>query len=459
MATSKGWNYIVMQIKFEKAKLLRGGRSMSKKTIQHDMQILRRRSNICVLQQCSKKIACLLTVFTLRNYYLSFPFLSDPLGLNDSDKMVPAWDADLNWRLKQLDSDLDKSNKTPKPFLPLDVDDAPDFKCAVCNETFFSEIVYRHHKETAHTETDRPPKRTLLCQLCDMEFESNAARSEHKRKAHSKRHVCPTCDIGFGTTQKLERHMVTHKAVKDFKCSTCGREFMIEKNLILHQKVHLGQKDYVCDICSKPYFTKSGLAAHHRQNHSAPNETNCGEEVVEGSGFVCVKCSEKFPTRYDLDVHRKQRHQLADDVGLKCNNCKTVFKNIAQLKRHIMNAHCERPFKCPSCPHRSKNKANLEKHMTCHSNKESFQCKHCARKFAFKNSLKKHLEKGRCSVLKEQQKLSKEPSIEEFLESAMFQDVTQSQEFPTLLATLQSPLSYNYPEDVPNDWSELPMFK
>jgi KRAB domain-containing zinc finger protein len=83
---------------------------------------------------------------------------------------------------------------------------------------------------------------------------------------------------------------------------------MIERNLILHQKLHSGQRDYVCDICGKSYFTKSGLQAHQKQNHSPPNESNCGDEAyVKGSGFVCKdkKCEKRhFATRYDLEQHR-----------------------------------------------------------------------------------------------------------------------------------------------------------
>ena len=169
-----------------------------------------------------------------------------------------------------------------------------------------------NQKQTANLVKDRSrptiPIKTLLCPHCDEEFESNAARNTHKRKVHSRRHLCVPCDMVFASSTKLERHLLTHKGTKDHKCHICGKAFMIQKNLILHQKLHIGQRDYVCDICGKSYYTKSGLLAHQKQNHSPPNENNCGDEAyIKGCGFICKdrKCDKRnFATRYDLEQHR-----------------------------------------------------------------------------------------------------------------------------------------------------------
>lgn len=245
--------------------------------------------------------------------------------LEQGQKFVSSWDTDLHLRLKQLDSELGQAKKDNSECMSKEGQHG-DQRYASNSKTLNSSPLKWDFQNTSNqklqTFSDEAklsnivekriisnvPVKTLLCQHCNEEFESNAARNAHKRKVHSRRHLCVPCDMVFASSTKLERHLLTHKGTKDHKCHICGKAFMIERNLILHQKLHLGQRDYVCDICGKSYFTKSGLLAHQKQNHSPPNENNCGDEVyIKGSGFVCKdkKCEKRhFATRYDLEQHR-----------------------------------------------------------------------------------------------------------------------------------------------------------
>lgn len=252
--------------------------------------------------------------------------------IEQGQKLVSSWDTDLHLRLKQLDSELGQAKQdNSNCVLTIKEDTGSQWHGnndpnGVTNKPPKWNLVQRNINNTTSTNNisadstklpnasvnkssiNTPSVRTLLCQYCTEEFESNVARNAHKRKVHSRRHLCVPCDMVFASSTKLERHLLTHKGTKDHKCQICGKAFMIERNLILHQKLHSGQRDYVCDICGKSYFTKSGLQAHQKQNHSPPNESNCGDEAyVKGSGFVCKdkKCEKRhFATRYDLEQHR-----------------------------------------------------------------------------------------------------------------------------------------------------------
>ena len=245
--------------------------------------------------------------------------------IEQGQKLVSTWDSDLHLRLKQLDSELDqaKQDNSTDGLLNINVeqegqDNKHENGSSAANlfqwdfqlnpNPTFANKANTTAKASSNNGSPNTSVRTLLCPYCDEEFESNAARNDHKRKVHGRRNLCVPCDMVFASSTKLERHLLTHKGTKDHQCHICGKAFMIERNLILHQKLHLGQRDYVCDICGKSYFTKSGLLAHQKQNHSPPNESNCGDEsYVEGSGFVCKdkKCEKRhFATRYDLDQHR-----------------------------------------------------------------------------------------------------------------------------------------------------------
>ena len=246
---------------------------------------------------------------------------NEPAMVDQGQKLVSSWDTDLHLRLKQLDTELNqvKSDIPGKISNENDLIRTGDDKQTYlvnalkidleCNSAFNDMPNISSDLEDGNKSvTQKIPVRTLLCQYCNEEFESNAERNLHKRKVHSRRHLCAPCDMVFASSTKLERHLLTHKSTKDHKCQICGKAFRIERNLILHQKVHLGQRDYVCDICGKSYVTKSGLLAHQKQNHSPPNESNCGDEAyVKGSGFICKdkKCEKRhFATRYDLEQHR-----------------------------------------------------------------------------------------------------------------------------------------------------------
>ena len=63
--------------------------------------------------------------------------------------------------------------------------------------------------------------------------------------------------------------------------------------------------------------------------------------------------------------------------------------------------------------------------MVCHTSKDTFRCQHCEKTFVFKNSLKKHLEKGRCSVLK-QQKLQQQQQQQQQQNEQALQKTEQS---------------------------------
>ena len=132
-------------------------------------------------------------------------------------KVVPEWDTDLNFRLRQLDTVLASSSKAVSKSANSTSDE---------EENSYNKVVKLRGCETVEKQ------KRYSCPSCDAMFNSCGARNSHRRKVHERFHLCRDCDMAFGSAQKLERHMKTHSGIKEFKCQTCGKEFMIERNLV-----------------------------------------------------------------------------------------------------------------------------------------------------------------------------------------------------------------------------------
>ena len=131
-------------------------------------------------------------------------------------KVVPEWDTDLNFRLRQLDTVLASQRQSSI------------LTSKSANSTSCSD----EDENSLQVEILKNPSKRYACSSCDATFNSCGARNSHRRKVHERFHLCRDCDLAFGSAQKLERHMKTHLGVKEFKCETCGKEFMIERNLV-----------------------------------------------------------------------------------------------------------------------------------------------------------------------------------------------------------------------------------
>ena len=243
------------------------------------------------------------------------------------------------------------------------------------------------------TKCKSASNRTYLCPTCGSSFPSSAARSLHRRQVHQRHHLCQTCDRAFATSQKLERHLRTHKSDKKLKCEVCNKEFSSEENLESHYNVHYGKKLFKCQLCSREYFTRSGLNSHFKQVHS--NETQ----------LRCTRCDFVGRTCLELEIHSETEHT------------KTLITSNSQCNQQFIDnadmLYCPRTTsatipppsneKVPECPVNSVNgdvELQLDIQMKTHNISKKHTCKHCGHKFAFKNSLTKHLSKGRCIILK-----------------------------------------------------------
>jgi hypothetical protein len=81
---------------------------------------------------------------------------------------------------------------------------------------------------------------------------------------------CKQCGKEFDSQSRLDIHMVTHAAARDFPCAFpgCGQSFKQKANADTHyDNVHAKKGQTRCDICSKTFSTKPNMLRHRKKEH------------------------------------------------------------------------------------------------------------------------------------------------------------------------------------------------
>jgi len=277
-------------------------------------------------------------------------------------------------------------------------------------------------KNKIKSKTSSSNNKTYLCPTCGATFASTAARSCHRRQIHQRHHLCVTCDKAFTTSQKLERHLRTHKSDKKHKCEVCRKEFSLEENLESHYNVHFALKLFKCEHCQNEFFTQTGLNTHQKQLHGETHHR-------------CSTCEFVARTSLELEIHTETDHTKSlitsnesfyphylDNSGILLNNSPQLTPlstgtvdgadcfltcDWSEASNPSLSLVDKTAQTTPSAGQVMENSNSrpadsgaqleiLEPQLI--SRKHT--CKHCGHKFAFKNSLTKHLSKGRCVILK-----------------------------------------------------------
>ncbi|TFK71603.1 hypothetical protein BDN72DRAFT_425210 [Pluteus cervinus] len=121
--------------------------------------------------------------------------------------------------------------------------------------------------------------RPFQCQLCQQNFSEAATLQQHMRRhTQEKPYVCnyPNCGKSFAITGALTIHKRTHNGQKPFKCTYCDRAFAESSNLSKHLRTHTGARPYSClePGCGKSFARPDQLTRHvgvHKRKQSVPD--------------------------------------------------------------------------------------------------------------------------------------------------------------------------------------------
>ena len=125
-----------------------------------------------------------------------------------------------------------------------------------------------------------------------------------------------------------------------------------------------------------------------------------GCHVDETNDFKCIECDQKFERWRDLATHLWRLHAMDCDMLLcaHCRNYRTMYPKI--LKSHNPTHKNLKPFKCDVCNKRFKQISQLKNHVVIHIDKsiaeipswaKPNQCDTCHKMFLHNQNLMKHI--------------------------------------------------------------------
>ncbi|CAI9733350.1 zinc finger 473 [Octopus vulgaris] len=202
------------------------------------------------------------------------------------------------------------------------------------------------------------------------------------------RTTCNICGKAFSRYDNLERHKLTHQAVKPFSCDLCSKSFSRKTHLNRHQAIHTGEKPFKCSVCGFGFSQYVNLVRHMRTHDNTAMSTIVYEGAVPPTSdrpYKCTLCQRAYIRNSDFLRHVKSHGEAAGQNVVMAKVPVTVMMTPQQapqpqqqqlqltqtttsLPQTPTAFQHENPFKCNLCGAVFAANGDLTKHMRQHRN-------------------------------------------------------------------------------------------
>ncbi|KAK2888191.1 zinc finger protein 532 isoform X1 [Channa argus] len=171
------------------------------------------------------------------------------------------------------------------------------------------------------------------------------------------------------------------------KCSECNKMFQDDSLLAMHyQQAQESSGQKTCPICQMLIPNQCSFLSHQRiHQHKSP--------------YICPECGASCRSVHFQSHVTKNCLHYTRRVGYRCIHCSVIFADLATLKSHIQNTHCEIFYKCPLCPMAFKSAPGTHSHAyTQHPGlkagepKVIYKCSMCDTVFTLQSLLYTHFD-------------------------------------------------------------------
>ncbi|KAM4720222.1 zinc finger protein 532 isoform 1-T3 [Anableps anableps] len=178
---------------------------------------------------------------------------------------------------------------------------------------------------------------------------------------------------------KLGRH--------NLKCLECNEIFQDDSSLAMHyQQTPEYNNQKTCTVCQMLLPNHCSFLSHQRiHQHKSP--------------YICPECGASCRSVHFQSHVTKNCLHYSRRVGYRCVHCSMIFADVASLKSHIQNMHCEVFYKCPLCPMAFKSAPGTHSHAyTQHPGAKAgepkviYKCSMCDTVFTLQSLLCSHFD-------------------------------------------------------------------
>ncbi|XP_024155575.1 zinc finger protein 532 [Oryzias melastigma] len=172
----------------------------------------------------------------------------------------------------------------------------------------------------------------------------------------------------------------------NLKCLECNETFQDDNSLAMHYQVSESNSQKTCSICQMLLPNQCSYLSHQRiHQHKSP--------------YICPECGASCRSVHLQSHVTKNCLHYTRRVGYRCVHCSVIFADVAILKSHIQNSHCEIFYKCPLCPMAFKSAPGTHSHAyTQHPGvkagepKVIYKCSMCDTVFTLQSLLYAHFD-------------------------------------------------------------------
>uniref|UniRef100_A0A8C7YT98 Zinc finger protein 532 n=1 Tax=Oryzias sinensis TaxID=183150 RepID=A0A8C7YT98_9TELE len=172
----------------------------------------------------------------------------------------------------------------------------------------------------------------------------------------------------------------------NLKCLECSEIFQDDNSLAMHYQVSESNSQKTCSICQMLLPNQCSFLSHQRiHQHKSP--------------YICPECGASCRSLHLQSHVTKNCLHYTRRVGYRCVHCSVIFADVATLKSHIQNSHCEIFYKCPLCPMAFKSAPGTHSHAyTQHPGvkagepKVIYKCSMCDTVFTLQSLLYAHFD-------------------------------------------------------------------
>lgn len=256
-------------------------------------------------------------------------------------------------------------------------------------------------------------KLNVSCDVCDLDFHSNADLTQHVTVVvHEKKPVktrrkksevlapffCQFCEKCYTRKYDMQKHiLLKHPDEKDnievstriknaeilnkckfdnfYRCEFCNSKFRRSQLLLNHRRIHTQEKSHICHICGKQFNSLSAAKRHIDQFHHKIKKIYCE--------FCDIRFDSITKKKEHMNIHTNNRPFM-------CATCGKSFKQRASLFAHKIHHSNTYPYDCRCCGKKFKRKSEVKYHESTHTGEKQFSCGICIKSFSVYRNLKKH---------------------------------------------------------------------